>query len=62
MARGENLVVFAGVTLRRAHIADAAVPMLVVVPVDEIRRPGARRGQIGEVRISGRVIGDFSAT
>ena len=36
--------------LRRGDVADAAVTVLVVVPVHEIGRPLPRRGEIGKAR------------
>src|SRR5690349_2424012 len=35
-------------TLRRSNVADAAVAVLLIVPVDEVPRPVPGRGQIGE--------------
>ena len=48
MTRGEDRVVFAGMSLRRADVADAAVSMVDVVPMDEGHRPAARLLQVGE--------------
>ena len=44
---GEQGAILTGVTLRR-HVANAAVPMNIVVPVDEVRRPTPRRIEFGE--------------
>ena len=35
----EQGAILAGVTLRRCHICDAAVPVFIVVPMDEAFRP-----------------------
>src|SRR5215207_10341204 len=50
MAGGEGGAVLAGMALRRGDIADAAVPVLVVVPVHEGGRPLPRLGQVGKTR------------
>src|SRR5688572_2588729 len=50
-------VVAPGVALRRSDEANGAVAMLVIVPADERRHPGARRGEIRErLRRVGRTI------
>ena len=46
--RGEQRVVAPVVALRRADVADAAVLVLVVVPMHEARGPGPRIVQIGK--------------
>src|SRR5690606_29428772 len=43
-----DLVIVTGMTLRRAHKANAAVSMLVVVPSDELTGPTACSCQVGE--------------
>src|SRR5256885_17253803 len=48
MPRGQDRVVLARVALRRAHVADAAVPMIVVVPMHEPGGPGSGLVEIGE--------------
>src|SRR3712207_7932894 len=50
MAGGEDGTVPAGMALRRGDVADAAVPVLVVVPVHERGRPLPRLGQVGKAR------------
>ncbi len=39
MPRGQDRVILTGVTLRRRDIADATVPVLVVVPLHERHGP-----------------------
>ena len=41
MARIENGVIFTAVALGRADVLDAAVAVIVVVPMHELRRPGS---------------------
>ena len=48
MASGEHGTILPGMTLRRGDVADAAVAMLVVVPLDEAHRPLPGGVQIGE--------------
>src|SRR5471032_728500 len=48
VARGEQGAILAGVTLRRGHVADGAVTMLFVVPMDEAHGPFSRGLEIGE--------------
>src|ERR1019366_7336785 len=48
MACGEQCTVLPGVTLRRGHVADGAVTMLFVVPMDEAHGPFPCRIEIGE--------------
>src|SRR5215216_2675330 len=50
MAGGEDGAVLAGMALRRGDIADAAVPVLVVVPVHEGGCPPACLGEVGKTR------------
>ena len=44
----EKRTVVAGMTLRRRHVADAAMTMLEVVPVHETGSPGAGSIQVLE--------------
>ena len=46
VARGEHGPVLAGVALSRRDVADAAVAVLVVVPVHEPPRPASRRVEV----------------
>jgi len=48
VTRGEDRVVLAGMALCRADVADAAVPMVDVVPMHEAHCPPARFIQVGE--------------
>ena len=48
VARREHGPILAGMALGRGDVADAAVAMLVVVPVHELPRPVSRRIQIGK--------------
>ena len=48
MASGEQGAILVGMTSRRGHVADGAVTMLFVVPVDEAHGPFPRRVEIGE--------------
>src|SRR5574337_85516 len=48
VARREDRGVGAGMTLRWADVADAAVPMRMVVPVQEVSGPRARVVEVGE--------------
>src|SRR5271165_3934813 len=48
VAGGEHAAILSGLTLRRGDVADAAVPVFVVVPLHEARRPLPRGFQIGE--------------
>ncbi len=48
MTGGQDGDVFSGMTLCWAHITDATVGMVMVVPMHEGGRPGARRLQIGK--------------
>src|ERR1700730_10494061 len=48
MPSSQNLMVFASMTLCRAHVGDAAVLMIVVVPKSKRSGPEARLLQIGE--------------
>ena len=44
----EDLHILATMALRRCHVADAAVAMLQVVPMHELRSPRSRVAQIGK--------------
>jgi len=59
MASRQDRLVFAGVTLGRTDIANAAMPVIDVVPLDEIGSPDACRIQTGEApgRKLGAVLG-----
>jgi len=46
--RRKDRHVLTRVSLRRAHVADAAVPVLDVVPMHEVGRPSTCRIEIGE--------------
>src|SRR3954452_22632603 len=48
VARREHELVLTGMTLGRTGVADAAVSMLVVVPVHESARPVSRRLEVGK--------------
>jgi hypothetical protein len=48
MARGEQSAILTGVTLRRGHVANGAVTMLFIVPMDEAHGPFPRRIEIDE--------------
>ena len=48
MASGKDRLILAGVALCRSDVADAAVAVRVVVPMHEVRRPGARLLKIGK--------------
>ena len=48
MPRRQNRVIFPGMPLRRADVANAAVPMLEVVPTHEVVGPGASIVDSGE--------------
>ena len=48
MASAQQAAILAGMALPRRDIADAAVPMRVVVPLHEARRPLPGGSQIGE--------------
>ena len=39
VASGEHAAILSGMTLRRGDVADAAVAVLVIVPVHEAHRP-----------------------
>lgn len=45
LSSSQNLVVIAGVALRRTDVANAAVTMIEVVPMDEVRGPGSSLDQ-----------------
>ena len=47
MAGAEQAAILTGMALCRGDVADGAVPMLVIVPVDEPRGPGPGRLQVG---------------
>lgn len=47
----EDLHILAAVALRRCHVADAAVAVLQVVPMHELRSPRSRIAQIGKAAL-----------
>jgi hypothetical protein len=53
MPARQDRVIVAGMALSRAHVANAAVAMLMVVPMHEAGRPGARLVQVGEEPMAG---------
>ena len=48
MTGGQDGDVFSGMAQSRAHITDATVGMVMVIPMDEGSRPGACGFQIGK--------------
>ena len=48
VSRIEQLAIFAGMALCRRDVTDTAVPMVMVVPLDESHDPFPGGGQIGE--------------